>query len=359
MIRFFWRAFKRLLLAAILLVIVLSVPVGYVELFCRAHPEQTAYQPIIRTPQFQRREANSFLTYPEWHIVYAYEGLAKVLETGDEHAFDYLSSIGGFWTSFCDLNRKANRHGGGDFNTRAAIHTIGASFTFEMAMKALYEESLGRVMAFNRGPEKTPQDLYSAEMAADYAQFLQQVPWYKYDFDAAVGRLWAEPLPDPIRGWERRLALGGEWKAKSAYARIIAGAVAASGEAQLRIRSVVLGMAPDALSAIPDVEVIENNAGGVLIETPRYRAFTNILNKIALTGGDVVEIAGNDDIMVSLVEPEEAVRSPIAMGELVSRLSRDGFDGNRVLVTVRTDELSLFLRVLTGSKRTLEHIYDY
>ena len=40
-----------------------------------------------------------------------------------------------------------------------------------MAMKALYEETLGRVFAVNRGPEKTPQDLYSAKMAADYAGF--------------------------------------------------------------------------------------------------------------------------------------------------------------------------------------------
>lgn len=359
MLKGLWRLFKRLLLAVILLMIVLSVPIGYVELFCRAYPEQTAYEPIITTPEFQRAEANSFLTYPEWHIVYAYEGLAKVLETGDEHAFGYLSSIQGFWTSFCDLNRKANRHGGGDFNTRGTVHTIGVSFTFEMAMKALYEETLGRVFAFNRGPEKTPQDLYSAEMAAEYAQFLQQIPWYKYDFNAAASRLWTQPVPDPVRGWERRLALGGEWKAKSAYAKVIAGAVAASGQAQLRIRSVVLGMAPDALSAIPDVDVIESNANGVVIETPRYRAFTEILQKVALSGGDVVEIAGNDEIMVSLIEPSQAAQSPIDLGEPISRIRRDGFDGYRVLVTIRTDELSLFLRVLSGSARTLEHIYDY
>ena len=359
MIKGLWRLLKRLLLAVILLLIVFSVPVGYVELFCRSYPDQAAYQPIITTPEFQRAEANSFLTYPEWHIVYAYDGLGKILETGDEHGFGYISSIQGFWSSFCDLNRKANRHGGGDFNTRATIHTIGVSFTFEMGLKALYEETFGRIFAFDRGPEKTPQDVFAAEMAADYAQFLQQVPWYKYDFDAAAGQLWSLPLSDSVRGWERRLALGAEWTAKSAYAKVIAGAVAASGEAQLRIRSVVLGMTPDALSAIPDVDVIENIANGIVIETPRYRTYTDIVTNVALSGGDVVEIAGNDEIMVSLLEPDPAAQSPIALGELVSRVSRDGFEGNRVLVTVRTDQLSLFLRVLTGSERTLEHIYDY
>ena len=92
--------------------------------------------------------------------------------------------VQGFWRWFCALNRKANRHGGGDFATRGTIHTIGVSFTFELAIKALYEETLGRLSAAIRGPEKTPQDVYSAKMAADYAQFLQHVPWYKYDFGA-------------------------------------------------------------------------------------------------------------------------------------------------------------------------------
>lgn len=359
MIKGLWRLFKRLLLAVLLLLILMSVPVGYVELFCRAYPDQAAYDPLITTSEFQRAEANSYLTYPEWHIVYAYEGLANVLETGDEHQFGYISSVTGFWSSFCDLNRTANRHGGGDISTRGTVHTIGVSFTFEMAMKALYEETLGRLFAFIRGPEKTPQDSYSAETATEYAQFLQQVPWYKYDFDASVRQLWEQPMTEPVRGWERRLALGGEWTAKSAYAKVIAGAVEASGKAQLRIRSVILGMSPDVLSAITGVEVIDSVAEGVVIESPRYRMFTKILRNIAVAGGDVIEIAGNDEIMVSLIEPDQAVESPIVLGELISRIDRDGFDGNRILVSVRVDELSLFLRVLSASDRVLEHIYDY
>ncbi len=63
---------------------------AYVELGCRGQAGTQTYQPLITDPAFQRREANTYLTYPEWHIVFAYDGLAQALKTGDEHAFDYV-----------------------------------------------------------------------------------------------------------------------------------------------------------------------------------------------------------------------------------------------------------------------------
>ena len=33
---------------------------------------------------YARREADSYLSFPEWHIVYAYEDLAGVLQQGNE-----------------------------------------------------------------------------------------------------------------------------------------------------------------------------------------------------------------------------------------------------------------------------------
>ncbi len=354
-----WRLIKWITLATALLVVLLLLPVGYIELFCRHDPDQTAYTPIITEKEFQRAEANSYLTYPEWHIVYAYEGLAKVLETGDEHEFDYLSSVRGFWSSYCALNRRASRHGGGDFETRSTIHTIGVSFTLEMAMKAIYEESLGRLFAELRGAQKSPQDIYSATMAADYAQFLQQVPWYQYDFDSAVNALWQQPLSSLVRGWERRLALGGEWKAKAAYARVIASAVAATGQAQLRIRSVVKGLPSYQLTALADIDIVRDESGLVVIETPRYRKFTRIVQKVSDAGGQIVEIAGNDDIMVSIIEPFGLVSETLYTGELISRITRDGYQSNRLLVGLKVSQLPDLLADLDSSTRTLEHIYDY
>jgi hypothetical protein len=48
---------------------------------------------------------------------------------------------------------------------------------------------------------------------------------------------------------------------------------------------------------------------GVEIETPRYDLYTRILENIARQGGTIAEIAGNDDIMVTLSVPEGSTTS--------------------------------------------------
>lgn len=355
--RMILRAAKWLALSLVLLLILLLAPVGYIETFCGAGPQDEVFTPKMTDPAFLRAEANSYLTYPEWHIVYAYEGLANVLKAGDEHEFGYVRSVAGFWSSFCALNREAGRHGGADGATRQTIHVIGVSFTLEMGMKAIYEETVGRLFALVRGVEKSPQDHYAKAMAEDYGRFLHQTPWYKYDFDGAVDALWGEPVTS-LRSWERRLALGGEWKAKAAYARVIAEAVAATGQAQLTIRSLIGGLPPADLQAIADVRVIEDRGeDGVLIETPRYRAFTLILQQIAARKATMLEIAGNDDIMLSAL----ARAAPVELGfaKLIADINRDGFVGRRLLLQAKVADLPALFAELRAADLELEHVYDY
>jgi hypothetical protein len=123
MIRFIGRLIKWLLLFAVLLVVGSVSPVAYVELFCRGEVRQDGHTPLIADAAFRRPEANTYLTYPEWHIVYAYDGLAETLKTGDEYQFSYLSSLAGFWSSTCRLMKMADEHGGADQATRMMIYT--------------------------------------------------------------------------------------------------------------------------------------------------------------------------------------------------------------------------------------------
>ena len=348
---------RRLLFAIVVVVLLLLSPAAYVESFCLGDPQPDSYSPLIRDPAMRREEANTFLTYPEWHIVYAYDGLAEVLKTGDEYRFDYLASVKDFWKADCALTAIADRHGGADTQTRMMVATIGVSFTLEMGLKAAYEETLGRLTAYWRGDQKTPQDSVARDMAIDYAAFLRQTPWYKYPFQPQIDKLWAAPVDEPVRGWERRLALGGEWKAKIAYAGMIADAVAATGEAKLTIFSVVSGMPAEALSAMPDVRVVSESANGILIETPRYDRFTHILSDIAKAGGNVREIAGNDQIMVSLTAPASDQAPP--PGELIARFPRAGFDSDRLLVLVRITDLAQLLRDRPIADPGIEHIFDF
>jgi hypothetical protein len=355
--RFILKLFKWVAVLLILLVVGLASPIAYVEFACHAPVTSDGYKPLITDAAFQRKEANTYLTYPEWHIVYAYDGLAEALKSGDESEFSYIPSVWNFWKSTCALTTIADQHGGADSQTRTMIYTIGASFTLEMGLKGAYEETIGRIFAAVRGPVKTPQDEVAAAMAVDYAAFLRQTPWYKYDFEKQVDALWAAPMTDPTRSWERRLALGGEWKAKTFYAGLIAAGVAELGAAKLEIRSVVTGLTADQLRQIPDVRVISEEADGVVIETPRYDSFTKILIAIAKAGGQIREIAGNDDIMVSAtVEPDKEYTGS---GEVIARIGREGFATERVLVNVKVTDLSGLLASQPLADPGIEHVFDY
>ncbi len=355
-----WRFIRWPLLAGFVLLLLLLSPVAYVELACRGTADAAAvsYTPLITDAASQRREANTYLTYPEWHIVYAYDGLAETLKTGDEYRYDYLSSVTGFWRATCDLMRVADAHGGADWDTRSMIHTIGVSFMVEMGLKALYEDTVGRITAWIRGPRKTPQDQAIARMAIDYSAFLRQTPWYEYPFPREARALWAAPVGFSLRGWERRLGIGTEFMAKTVYAKAIAGAVAATEPAKLEIRSVIGGLTRAQLATIPNVTIVSERGSGVEIETPRYDLFTRILVAIAQQGGTILEIAGNDDIMVSLTVAA-GPDTPLAHGRVLSRMKRSGFSGERLLVDVKARELAPFLAEHPLGEPGLEHVFDY
>jgi hypothetical protein len=209
-----------------------------------------------------------------------------------------------------------------------------------------------------RGPRKTPQDTVIAGVAADYAAFLRQTPWYQYPFNRKAQELWRPPAGLSLRGWERRLGIGLEYKAKAVYAKVLAGAVAATAPAQLVIRSVISGLDATVLERMADVKVIGRRGDGVEIETPRYDLFTRILADIARQGGTIREIAGNDEIMVSMTARQGAA-AQVSPGTVILRMKRDGIPGERLLVNVRMTDLAAFLKAYPLGDPGLEHVFDY
>lgn len=342
------RLIRRLVLLVVILVLGLVSPVAYVEVMCRPEGALVTHAPLVGA-DWQRPEGRTLLTYPEWHIVHAYADYAEVVRTGDPHDYGFLSAIRGFWSSTCALAKTSGPHGGFPWETKQMVYTIGVSFTAELLAKAGYEETIGRLFTVLRGAARAPLDDLSARQAADYAVFLQQTPWYKWDFPRDALAL--DAATDALRDRERKLALGLEYRTKAAYAKVIEAAVAAVGADQLRLRAVVSGMDADALARLPDVQVIETLPEGITIEAPRYRVFTRLAEAVAAAGGDFVEIAGNDDILFTMITDQ-----PAAPGAIHSFV-RQGNPGYRHLVLVRVADLAATLRDLPAG--TVEHIHDY
>ena len=195
-----------------------------------------------------------------------------------------------------------------------------------------------------------PLDELSAAQARDYARFLQQVPWYRWDFTGDAQAL-KDAATDAFRDRERRLALGLEYRAKAAYARGIEQAVGQVGADALTLRMILAG---EPSQPLPEgVTLIARKANGTEIEVPRYRALTHLLALLAERGHDFAEIAGNDDILFTALSPR-----PAEPGALDS-LPRQGFGDFRHLFLVKVPDLAARLRGLRDAGLTLEHVHDY
>ncbi|MBS0241699.1 MAG: hypothetical protein JSS20_05935, partial [Proteobacteria bacterium] len=163
------------------------ISVGLVETRCRGTgPIAISTYKSLIAPTARRDAVNTYLTYPEWSIVHAYEDLAGIMRSGSESDFDYFGHVSRFWSSLCQLKRKVAGIGPVSFDYNSMLYTIGLSFTAEMLVQGLYEKSLGRITAIIGGKAKTSEDAFALAVADDYAKFLHQVPWYEYPFGATL-----------------------------------------------------------------------------------------------------------------------------------------------------------------------------
>jgi hypothetical protein len=338
-------------------------PIVTLEAVCvqKAEPAATR-QPLLQDKEFLRPEANSKLSYPEWYIVHQYEDFADVLKQKSESQFHYLESISGFWSTLCGINARTKIEGDAAFEMKSMLYIIGLSYTAEMGIKGLYETTIGRLTEWLRGPERTSEDQFALRVADGYSKFLYQVPWYEYPFASELSKFWREtPMDGPglPRKIERRVALSMEYGVKAAYAQVLK-AVAGMAPADLRIRSVVEGASAGELAQDEGIQVIRELDGGrVVIETPRYRAYTEILKDLAERGVRVVEIAGNTKVLTTVVTDKPGLRMP-EHAQIIFRLplqSRPGFV--RLGIDTPVDELSDLIKSLKKRGSSLEHVYDY
>ena len=71
------RLLKWLGVSLLLLLAIIAGPILYVETMCRG--EALTQEEAIYVTE-TRPEARTYMVYPEWHIVYAYEGYAEALK---------------------------------------------------------------------------------------------------------------------------------------------------------------------------------------------------------------------------------------------------------------------------------------
>jgi hypothetical protein len=356
---------RRVAIALAILVLLCAAPIAYVELRCTATLDPSAQQTspyAITEPGYRRAVGDSYLPYPEWSIVYAYDDIAGVARQSSESAFDYLGEITGFWRSLCRATRAAQRVGPVTADQKITNYIIGISFTAEMAVIGLYERTYGAATAWIRGPKRTAEDEYALRVADDFAAYLRQTPWYQYPFFSKLKAFWREtPFGEGniVRSVERRFALTLEYGGKSLYA-IPIGALAGVSPADLKLMSVVERLDDRDYAADPRIKKLRDiGDNATLIETPRYQEYTEILRGLGARGRRAIEIAGNRRILATIIARDEAkLTTPGAMEIFEAPIqSRPGW--RRIGLDAEVGSLAQLIGEVEKQGAEFEHAFDY
>lgn len=358
------RRWKVLLYIGAGLLVAAATPVVYTEAACRSSlpgfAARTPYRSLLPDEAGRRPEAQTWLTYPEWYIVYSAETFGRFLAQRPPSQFSYANQVRGFWDGLCTVSRaSAGSSEVGDY--KIMLYTIGISFSAEMAVKAIYENTLGRLSEW-LGGWPSADDRYAVHVQQSYGAFMHETPWYAFPFGQALSGLWTLREPDLIfRHWERRFGLSLEYGAKALYGGLIgwmSGATLGRDERTLRF---VAQAAPGALRAVdPRLRVVSRlGAGRVVVEAPRYAQFTELMLRLSGSRVRLLEIAGNDDIFVTLRLPDRLADLPEEAPRLMELPLEDRPGWRRVGVAVRVENLLPLLRDVRRAGGEVEHVYDY
>lgn len=320
---------------------------------------------LAKVPGYRRDEGQTYITFPEWYLVYSPAEYAEWMKSKPPSGFPYFGAIGQFWNGYHSVYGEVKGRYPFNWGYHFMIWVIGTSFTVEMAGKGIYEATLGKFSEWVSENKGVAEDRFAAKVAQDYVDFIRVDPWYDFAFAKRLRELWKLPHvqgESRIRILERKLFLSAEYGIKAVYATLITlGTKSIYGDADdrmlLRAHHVSLGET----AARYQIKTLATLAdGSVLLSLPRYEAFREAVVFLAKSGASYAEIAGNHEILITALVPATWTYSLSSGREIFKqniltnpRLKRIG---------IRTPVADLH-RVLLGlgavPSGILEHVYDY
>ena len=313
---------------------------------------------------YYRPESKTYLTLPEWYIVYSTDEYADFIATNSSSDFPYFRAVGQYWQSYVDVCNEIRGRYPFNGDSQFTLAFIGLSFTAENMLKGAYEGTIGQITDWISSGTPTEEEIYAAQVAQEYGQFMHTIPWYFFPFQEKLQGLWKETGlwgPDPIRKWERKLALTMEYGGKMLYSGFTNfGAQATYGGADVeKIYVVTEGVTKDMRSK--DLEIVrEIDDQRQLIRITRFEYFSDTVPGLLERGVKVVEIAGNHEILITLLGSQDADYT-FEHGEYIFDLPILTQPGQtRAAIKVRVEDLPAFFEELNGREDvSFEHMYDY
>ena len=309
---------------------------------------------------------DSYFSYPEWYIVWSYEERAQYLPKNLPSGFPYFASIGQYWRSYCFICGLTQSRHQFNFGNHLSSFVLGGSFALEYSIRGAYEQTIGRLSEWASSRELVEEDAYAARVAREYADFVYVRPFYEFHFAHALKQLWKETPTwgkHPIRKWERKFILSTDYGLEAIYAEILQAASHITYGIESADTYTWVENAPQSLlQEFPRVNVAaEIGRGSYLVIIPRYQEFTDLAVSLAKRDVHFVQIAGNDEIMLSVVAPA-SWNYDLPPGEANLLFDEDFLtrhDLKRIVLECPVRSLHSALKNLSDRSIKVEHIYDY
>jgi FAD/FMN-containing dehydrogenase len=327
------------------------------------HPQLTAA--LAKLDNYHKPEGQTLLTVPEWYLVFNPVEYARHLRAQrPSDQFSFVASVSEYWSLYKRVLRAS--HGVYPDNPEylTMLRVIGVSTTVEYLIKAAYEGTLGKLARWTSDGAPSAEETLIAQAFSDYSEKIYDVPWYEFDFMHWLPRVWNETAffgPNVIRRTERKLSFSVEFFAKALYAKLIG--FAASSAYGAPEEQVLIAVSTDDAASLhldPRVKLVQSFDDGThILAIPRWGPFTDLVPKLAQRGVSFLELAGNDDVVLSVIKRKDApvlrgLGQPLFESKLVSDASR-----SRSVLLAPVSRLAEILRALPEQGAQLEHIYDY
>ena len=319
---------------------------------------QTEYYPLT--------EESTFLTFPEWYIVFSAQEYAQFLkDSGRPSQFQYLDSIKTYWVTYYKVT-KATIDKGYPFNfgNHLMLGVIGVSYTGEYLFKAAYEGTVGAWSEKSANYEPTFEDLFAQKTAEEYGQFLTHTPWYDFPFHQKLQDLWTQTpaLSKSFnRSIERKIALSIEYEFKAIYGALMRyGTNSVYAPAKPEVTVITSVIPKDILEKEPEIKVIEaTGSANMSITLPRYKKFSEIVPGLLRQNVQFFEIEGNDVILITITGDKNWVNT-IPNAELLFETPiYSNKDSKRTALLVPVKNLQSVAMELENQQQSIEHLFDY
>jgi hypothetical protein len=312
---------------------------------------------LAKSEDYKRGADQTYLTYPEWFLVFSPEEYAYYLKDNPSYEFNYIGHLVQFWSGYAMMRDRIESKG---YATNIGYHvmilTIGISTTVEYTIKFIYGKTVSQLAALTQSQKRVSEQDYGAKVAQEYVDFIKNRPWYEFDFASKFVGIYTKNSffgEDFLRKLERKEALSVEYGVKFLYAKLIGFFTKVGYDEALPVTQVTLVKG--------DKQIIE--------KFPRYDKFKNESLHYAKEGYNFVNIAGNDansSILYSLVGEKEKIdsmecmlKTPILSNRSYSRCVND-IEIAKLSDFLRNENFELtekFLPVKGTIK--LEHIFDF